>query len=42
MHVIPALRKLRQEDCHEFNANLGYIVRYKLDRALLQEPISKI
>jgi hypothetical protein len=24
--VIPALRRLRQEDC-EFKANLGYIVR---------------
>lgn len=27
--VIPAFRRLRQEDCREFKANLSYIVRLK-------------
>jgi hypothetical protein len=27
MLVIPVLRKLRQKDCHEFKASLGYLTR---------------
>lgn len=27
MPIIPALKRLRQEDCHKFKVKLGYIVR---------------
>jgi hypothetical protein len=32
MSIIPALRKLRLEDC-KFEASLGYIVRYYLNQS---------
>jgi hypothetical protein len=28
MPIIPAFRRLRQEDCFEFKARLGYIVSF--------------
>jgi hypothetical protein len=33
MPIIPALRRLRQED-HKFEATIGYIVNSKLARAI--------
>jgi hypothetical protein len=30
--VIPALGRMRQEDCHEFKASLGYKLRSCLER----------
>lgn len=35
------LERLRQEDCHEIEASLGYIVSTRPAKALQKDPISK-
>ena len=39
--MIPAFRRLRQEECHEFEASLGFIVTSGLARAIMH-ILSKI
>jgi hypothetical protein len=41
MPVIPALERLRQEDC-EFKANLDYIVRPYLNTSLHQKKKKRV
>lgn len=42
MPVVPAFRKLKQEDLHEFKVSLGYMVSSRPPRATKLNPISKI
>jgi hypothetical protein len=41
MYIIPAIRRLRQEDYCEFEANLGYIVRSGSVWATVLVPVLK-
>jgi len=41
MSIIPAIRRLRQEDYHEFEANLGYILRSESAWATVLDPVLK-
>lgn len=38
MPVIVALRKLRQEDCHDFPVSLGFIASNRSPRNKQQDP----
>lgn len=38
MLVIPALGKLRQEDCQEFKASIGYVLNTGIARTIRARP----
>lgn len=39
--VIPALRRLKQDNCCEFKANLDYIMSTRLAWATVRHPVSR-
>lgn len=40
--VIPALQKLRQEECHELMDNYGYTVSTRLSRVIKPKMIKRV
>jgi hypothetical protein len=41
MPLMPALRRQRQADLHDFKASLAYVVSFRSARAIQRNPISK-
>lgn len=39
MPILVGLRRLKQENCHEFEVNLGYIMSFRLSWYMEKDPV---